>query len=60
MIIHTLVYSFPAAMIQQDREQFFSEVEWTRMGYTRLSSAASLSSTTSTSSPASPPPTVTR
>jgi hypothetical protein len=36
MIIHTLVYSFPAAMIQQDREQFFSEVEWTRMLYTRL------------------------
>ena len=44
MIIHTLVYSFPAAMTQQDREQFFSEVEWTR---------TSSRSSRSTSSPAS-------
>jgi hypothetical protein len=27
MIIHTLVYSFPPAMPEQDREQFFREVK---------------------------------
>jgi hypothetical protein len=27
MITHTLIYSFPAAMGEQDREQFFDEIE---------------------------------
>ena len=35
------VYSFPAAMTQQDPEQFFSEVEWTRTS-SRSASAASV------------------
>jgi hypothetical protein len=27
MVIHTLIYSFPSAMTEQDRKQFFSELE---------------------------------
>jgi hypothetical protein len=27
MVIHTLVFSFPSAMTEQDREQFFGEVK---------------------------------